>query len=128
MFQTKKDKVTGEKMDEEIEMPGSELFEGAYVYEGSVCKGNETGKQLIHKDAMSLSKQRWTPKDKKGTHPELYEEFEGDINVVVNMGDRTIHMLNFKPSTLHSSWKEFAFRKKGIQITCDYHIRLVETM
>lgn len=59
---------------------------------------------------------------------ELYEEFEGDINVVVNMGDRTIHMLNFKPSTLHSSWKEFAFRKKGIQITCDYHIRLVETM
>ena len=59
---------------------------------------------------------------------ELYEEFEGNINVVVNMRNRTIHMLNFKPSTLYTSWKEFAFRKKGIQITHDYHIRLVETM
>jgi hypothetical protein len=59
---------------------------------------------------------------------ELYEEFEGNINVVVNMRNRTIHMLNFKPSTLYSSWKEFAFRKKGIQITAEYHIRLVETM
>ena len=59
---------------------------------------------------------------------ELYEEFEGDINVLVNMKNRTIHMLNFRPSTLHKSWKEFAFRKKGIAITADYHIRLVETM
>jgi hypothetical protein len=25
---------------------------------------------------MSLSKQRWAPKEKKGTHPELYAEFE----------------------------------------------------
>jgi len=59
---------------------------------------------------------------------ELYEEFEGNINVAVNMIDRTIHMLNFKPSTLHTSWKEFAFQKKGIAITAEYHIRLVETM
>jgi hypothetical protein len=59
---------------------------------------------------------------------ELYEEFEGNINIIVNMQDRMIHMLNFKPSTLHSSWKEFAFRKKGIAITAEYHIRLVETM
>ena len=59
---------------------------------------------------------------------ELYEEFEGDINIVVNMKNRTIHMLNFRPSTLHTSWKEFAFRKKGIAITAEYHIRLVETM
>jgi hypothetical protein len=59
---------------------------------------------------------------------ELYEEFEGDINVVVNMKNRTIHMLNFKPSTLHESWKELAFRKKGTQITSQYHIRLVPTI
>lgn len=59
---------------------------------------------------------------------ELNEEFEGNIKVVVNMRNRTIHMLNFKPSTLYTSWKEFAFRKKGIAITADYHIRLVETM
>jgi hypothetical protein len=76
VFQTKKDKVTGDKVDEEIEMPGSELHDGAHVYEGSVTEKCPTGKQLIHKDAMSLSKQRWAPKEKKGTHSELYEEFE----------------------------------------------------
>jgi hypothetical protein len=76
VYQTKKDKVTGEKVEEEIEMPGSILHDGAYVYEGSVTDKTPAGKQLIHKDAMSLSKQRWAPKEKTGTHPELYAEFE----------------------------------------------------
>jgi hypothetical protein len=75
VFQTKKDKETGEKIEEEIEMPGSELHDGAWVYEGSVTEKCPTGKQLIHKDAMSLSKQRWAPKTKEGTHEELYNEF-----------------------------------------------------
>jgi hypothetical protein len=78
VYQSKKDKLTGEVVEEEIEMPGSMLFDGAYVYEGSVTEKQPTGKQLIHKDAMSLSKQRWSPKDKVGTHPELYEEFEAE--------------------------------------------------
>jgi hypothetical protein len=77
VYQTKKDKVTGEKVEEEIEMPGSVLHDGAHVYDGSVTEKCPAGRQLIHKDAMSLSKQRWAPKEKKGTHPELYEEFEG---------------------------------------------------
>ena len=76
VYQTKKDKVTGEKEEEEIEMPGSVLHDGAHVYDGSVTEKCPTGRQLIHKDAMSLSKQRWAPKEKKGTHPELYTEFE----------------------------------------------------
>lgn len=76
VYQTKKDKETGEKMEEEIEMPGSILHEGAHVYADSVTEKNPAGKQLIQKDAMSLSKQRWAPKEKKGTHPELYAEFE----------------------------------------------------
>jgi len=59
---------------------------------------------------------------------ELYEEFEGNIDVMVDVESRTIRMLNFKPSILHSSWETFAFRKKGIAITIKYHIRLVETM
>jgi DNA polymerase III gamma/tau subunit len=75
VYQTKKDKESGEKIEEEIEMPGSVLHDGAYVYDGSVTDKCPTGKQLIHKDAMSLSKQRWAPKDKKGTHEELYNEF-----------------------------------------------------
>ena len=83
VHQSKKDKLTGEVTEEEIEMPGSELHDGAYVYEGSVTEKQPTGKQLIHKDAMSLSKQRWAPKDKKGTHPELYEEFEAQYVVEV---------------------------------------------
>ena len=76
VYQTKKDKVTGEKEEEEIEMPGSVLHDGAHVYDGSVTEKTPAGRQLIHKDAMSLSKQRWAPKDKKGTHQALYEEFE----------------------------------------------------
>ena len=76
VYQTKKDKATGEKIDEEIEMPASELHDGAHVYTGSVTEKNPNGKQLIHKDAMSLSKQRWAPKEKAGTHHALYQEFE----------------------------------------------------
>ena len=78
VFQTKKDKETGEKIEEEIEMPGSVLHDGAHVYEDSVTEKCPTGKQLIQKDAMSLSKQRWAPKEKKGTHPELYKQFEAE--------------------------------------------------
>ena len=59
---------------------------------------------------------------------ELYEEFEGNIDVMVDVESRTIRMLNFKPSILHNSWETFAFRKKGIAITSNYHIRLIETM
>jgi hypothetical protein len=67
VYQTKKDKDTGEKVEEEIEMPGSVLHDGAHVYEDSVDREDSRGPQLIHKDAMSLSKQRWAPKEKN--HP-----------------------------------------------------------
>ena len=59
---------------------------------------------------------------------ELYEEFEGDIDVQVIMKHREIIMKIFKPSELLTSWEVFAFRKKGIQITSEYHSRLVETI
>jgi len=76
IHQSKKDKETGEKISEEINMPGSIMHNGIPVFEGSVTEKNPNGKQLIHKDAMSLSKQRWVRKEGTGTHPELYEEFE----------------------------------------------------
>lgn len=60
---TRKDKETGETISEEIEMPASVLHEGAYVYEDSVTESTPKGRQIIHKEAMSLSKQR------KETHP-----------------------------------------------------------
>jgi hypothetical protein len=74
--QTKKNKVTGEKETEEIEMSGSVYHEGLYVFEDSVTDTCPTGKKAIHKDAMSLSKQYWTPKDQSGTRQDLYELFE----------------------------------------------------
>jgi hypothetical protein len=60
---TRKDKTTGETISEEIEMPASVLHEGAYIYEDSVTESTPKGRQIIHKEAMSLSKQR------KDTHP-----------------------------------------------------------
>ena len=75
--QKKKNKETGLFDIEEILMPGSELNEdGAYVYEGSITEKTAKGRQIIQKEAMSLSKQRWAPKTKSGTHQELYEAFE----------------------------------------------------
>jgi hypothetical protein len=76
VHQTRKDKASGEKIEEEIEMPGSVLHDGAHVYDGSVTEKTPAGKQLIHKDAMSLSKHYWAPKEKSGTRQDLYEEFE----------------------------------------------------
>jgi DNA polymerase III gamma/tau subunit len=70
IHQSHKDKESGEKVEEEIEMPASVLHNGAYVYEDSVDEAHPDGRQIIHKEAMSLSKQR-----KEANHP-TYAEFE----------------------------------------------------
>lgn len=54
--------------NEEIEMPASELKDGVHVFP-------MTGKTMTMAQAMSLSKQRWSPKDGKGSHQAMYEEF-----------------------------------------------------
>lgn len=79
IHQKTKVKGTNEVEEEEIEMPGSEYVESlnCYVYEGTFGTAKyPKGRQIIQKEAMSLSKERWSPKAKTGTHPELYEEFE----------------------------------------------------
>ena len=53
---------------EEIVMPASELREGVHVHPGS-------GKAMTMTQAMSLSKQRYSPRDGLGSHPVLYQEF-----------------------------------------------------
>lgn len=63
------------KGKEEIEYAASVEYEGAHVFPDSWSEKFPAGKQLILTQAMSLSKQRWTPKTKKGTHEALYEEF-----------------------------------------------------
>jgi len=91
VHQTHKDKETGDKVEEEIAMPASILHEGAHVYEDSITEAQPGGRQIINKDAMSLSKHYWAPKDGKGTRPELYAEFEAqyvdDSPVTAGAGD-----------------------------------------
>ena len=56
------------KSGEEIIYPASELKEGKYVF--------PNGKPLILTQAMSLSKQMFNAKLKKGSHEAVYREFE----------------------------------------------------
>ena len=76
VFTSKKNKETGEKTEEEVEMLGSILHEGTHIYKDSITEKNPSGKKIINKDAMSLSKQYWAPKNGTGTKEELYREFE----------------------------------------------------
>jgi hypothetical protein len=70
VLQKKKDKETNTITEEQIEMPGSTLHNGAHIYEDSITEKTPEGRQLIHKEAMSLSKQR------KETGHATYAEFE----------------------------------------------------
>lgn len=62
--------VENKKTKEIVEMPASVLHDGAHVYEDSITDESPNGKQIIHKDAMSLSKHF------KLNQPEVYHEFE----------------------------------------------------
>ena len=68
-------KIDGEKVEEYVTMPCSMMHEGAYFFDGSITESTPNGKQFNQKYAMALSKQRWSVKEKVGTHQEKYEEF-----------------------------------------------------
>ena len=72
--QTRKDKTTGEKVTEEVTMPGSTLHNGEHIFKDSISEEAPNGKKFIQKDAMSLSKLWWS-KD-AGIHEDRYREFE----------------------------------------------------
>ena len=84
IHQSHKDKDTGEKVEEEIEMPASALHNGAYVYEDSVSEAHPEGRQIIHKEAMSLSKQR-----KEANHA-TYAEFEAQYVPEVSEDEKSV--------------------------------------
>jgi hypothetical protein len=67
--------VCNRKSGEEILMPASEEVDGKHLYPG--------GKPMILTHAMSLSKQRWSPKAKEGTHEDLYNEFSAAFDAHV---------------------------------------------
>jgi len=62
--------VENKKTHEAIQMAASTFHDDAHVYEDSITDEMPTGKQIIHKDAMSLSKYY------KLNQPEIYHEFE----------------------------------------------------
>ena len=84
IHQSHKDKDTGEKVEEDIEMPASALHNGAHVYEDSVGEAHPDGRQIIHKEAMSLSKQR-----KEANHP-TYAEFEAQYVPEVSDDEKSV--------------------------------------
>jgi hypothetical protein len=69
--QSVKDKETGEKQVEEIDMPAAvQNADGAWVYDGSISEKSPLGRQIIQKEAMSLSKIR---KDSKHASWDAFE-------------------------------------------------------
>ena len=66
---SRKKMVDGVKTVEDIEMAESVVHEGSHIYKDSISEKDPNGRQLIHKDAMSLSKHR-----KESGHP-TYEAF-----------------------------------------------------
>jgi hypothetical protein len=69
--------IRNRKSGEEILMPASVEIDGKHVY--------PDGKPMILTHAMSLSKQRWAPKAKEGTHEELYNEFSASFDAQIAM-------------------------------------------
>lgn len=88
MHQVRKNKETGEKEEEEIEMPGSEQnAEGVHVFEGSITEKLPKGRAFTHKDAMSLSAVYWKVKTQKGERQDLYEEFDASYQEEDNVSE-----------------------------------------
>lgn len=60
---------------------------------------------------------------------ELYDEFDMELaSIEVDMDNMIVKLFLNEITPLHTSWELFAFRKKGVQITAHYYIRLVETL
>ena len=88
MHQTRKNKETGEKEEEEIEMPASEEnAEGVHVFEGTITEQAPKGRAFTHKDAMSLSAVYWKVKTQTGTRQDLYEAFDASYQEEDNVSE-----------------------------------------
>jgi hypothetical protein len=59
-----------------IEMPASELVDGAYIVPGSVSKKSPAGVQLSISQAMCLAKMYWSSKENAGTREDLWQAFQ----------------------------------------------------
>jgi len=69
-------KLNGVMTPVEIEMPASELVDGAYIVPGSVSKKDPQGKQLSISQAMCLAKKYWSSKENTGEREDLWQAFQ----------------------------------------------------
>ena len=102
---TKKDKTV-----EVIEMPASIMYEGAHVYEDSVTDDLPHGRQLTHKEAMSLSKHYWAAKEQVGSRHDLYQEFLDQFEE--NSDVAAVAAVAEKPAVIHKTAAEKAAEKE----------------
>ena len=59
-----------------IEMPASELVDGAYIVPGSVSKKSPAGVQLSISQAMCLAKKYWSSKENAGEREDIWQAFQ----------------------------------------------------
>ena len=59
-----------------IEMPASDLHDGAYIVPGSVSKKSPAGVQLSISQAMCLAKKYWSSKENAGEREDLWQAFQ----------------------------------------------------
>jgi len=59
-----------------IEMPASELVDGAYIVPGSVSKKSPAGVQLSISQAMCLAKKYWSSKENAGERADIWAAFQ----------------------------------------------------
>jgi hypothetical protein len=59
-----------------IEMPASELVDGAYIVPGSVSKKSPAGVQLSISQAMCLAKKYWSSKENSGDRADIWAAFQ----------------------------------------------------
>ena len=69
-------KLDGVMQPVTIEMPASELVDGAYIVPGSVSKKAANGVQLSISQAMCLAKKYWSSKENAGEREDLWQAFQ----------------------------------------------------
>jgi len=84
----KRCKIEDEMKTVEVDAEEGVEHEGQYIHRDTVTKQKPNGETLTLSQSMRLAKQYWSAKEKTGTKPELYKEFEatlesgGEIEVV----------------------------------------------
>ena len=113
MKETKK--MDGEKVEEYVTMPCSMMHEGEYVFDDSVTEKTPNGKKFTQKHAMALSKQRWSVKEKVGTHQEKYEEFLEEYEDKVENDEKVEKVEKVVKVKITAEDKEMEQKKKEIE-------------